>query len=164
MLVGWIGRWTQLSFGILGWIVKCLFSLYFGCYLVGRLIGIPLSTVVSPDAILWSSLVGALSSSLFLTIFGHSDSYTLFLCTGLMGFCTCFFFPSGITWLTKNIPTLKQVSFVFIGSNAANCVFPFLASHLFNEFGSNAVFYLTCATEAASIVCFLIMILVSRRI
>ena len=139
------------------------FSLYFGCYLFGRLIGIPLSTVVSPDTILCSSLAGCLISSLFLVIFGL-DAIILFICTGLMGFSTCFLFPSGITWLTKNIQDLKQVSFVFIGSNAANCVFPFLASHLFNEFGPESVFNLTCATEVASIICFLIMILASRKL
>eukprot|EP00093_Oithona_nana_P006502 06502.XXX_221286_219158_1 [CDS] Oithona nana genome sequencing. len=149
----------SLSAQMAGW----LNSLYFGCYLFGRLIGIPLSTVVSPDAILCSSLAGCLISSLFLVIFGL-DAIILFICTGLMGFSTCFLFPSGITWLTKNIQDLKQVSFVFIGSNAANCVFPFLASHLFNEFGPESVFNLTCATEVASIICFLIMILVSRKL
>ena len=81
------------------------------------------------------------------------------LATGLMGFCACFQFGSGITWLSSNIPHMssKQVSFIFLGSNMANCVFPALASKLFNDFGPNWVFYLTLLSLFLTILCFLAM-------
>ena len=81
------------------------------------------------------------------------------LATGLMGFCACFQFGSGITWLSSNIPHMssKQVSFIFLGSNMANCVFPALASKLFNDFGPNWVFYLTLISLLLTILCFLAM-------
>ena len=76
-----------------------------------------------------------------------------------MGFCACFQFGSGITWLSSNIPDMssRQVSLIFLGSNLANCVFPALASKLFNDLGPNWVFYLTMLSLILTILCFLAM-------
>ena len=88
------------------------------------------------------------------------------LATGLMGFCACFQFGSGITWLSSNIPNMssRQVSFIFLGSNLANCVFPTLASKLFNDLGPNWVFYLTMLSLILTIVCFLFMNVIAKKL
>ena len=90
----------------------------------------------------------------------------LILATGLMGFCACFQFGSGITWLSSNIPNMssRQVSFIFLGSNLANCVFPTLASKLFNDLGPNWVFYLTMLSLILTIVCFLFMNVIAKKL
>ena len=82
-----------------------------------------------------------------------------------MGFCACFQFGSGITWLSSNIPEMssRQVSFIFLGSNCANCVFPALASKLFNDFGPNWVFYLTMISLMLTILCFMTMLVIASR-
>ena len=90
------------------------------------------------------------------------------LATGLMGFCACFQFGSGITWLSSNIPNMssRQVSFIFLGANLANCVFPPLASKLFNDpdLGPNWVFYLTMLSLILTIFCFLFMNLIAKKL
>ena len=82
-----------------------------------------------------------------------------------MGFCACFQFGSGITWLSSNIPEMssRQVSFIFLGSNCANCAFPALASKLFNDFGPNWVFYLTMISLILTILCFMTMLVIASR-
>ena len=83
-----------------------------------------------------------------------------------MGFCACFQFGSGITWLSSNIPNMssRQVSFIFLGANLANCVFPPLASKLFTDIDPNWVFYLTMLSLILTIVCFFFMNLVAKKL
>ena len=142
-----------------GW----LNSVYFLLYLVGRIISIPLSTWITPAGIIVNSLIGCLTASIILVTIGTTDSIALFVATAIMGFCVCFQFGSGITWLSGKIPdmTSRQISMVFLGSNLANCLFPPLASKLFNDFGPIWVFYLTLATLILALICFALMTLVS---
>ena len=81
-----------------------------------------------------------------------------------MGLCICFLFPSGINWLSSNIPNLssRQISIIFLGSNLANCIFPPLASKLFNEFGPIYVFYMTLIVLIITLICYLLMLAITR--
>ena len=138
------------------------------------------------------SILGCLLSTTILVSFGTYNTYALFigkkqefffkkivwkihskieiffcsftLATGLMGLCICFLFPSGINWLSSNIPNLssRQISIIFLGSNLANCIFPPLASKLFNEFGPIYVFYMTLIVLIITLICYLLMLAITR--
>ena len=144
-----------------GW----LNSIYFGHYLLGRIISIPLSTKISPPIMILITLLGCLASALILVIFGTHLQEALFIATGLMGSCICFLFPSGINWLTSNIPDMssRQVSIIFLGSNLANCVFPPLASKLFNEIGPTSVFHMTIVALIITLICYSLMVITIRK-
>lgn len=150
----------SLSASTAGW----LNTVYFGLYLAGRIISVPLSTVISPSGIIITSLIGCLSSAGILVSLGADDPVALFVATGLMGFSICFQFGSGITWLASNIPqmTSRQVSLIFFGSNVSNCVFPLLASKLFNDVGPAYVFYMTMICIVALICTFFAMIMAAN--
>ena len=60
-------------------------------------------------------------------------------------------------FLTSVFFNKAKLSCIFLGSNMANCVFPALASKLFNDFGPNWVFYLTLISLLLTILCFLAM-------
>ena len=74
-------------------------------------------------------------------------------------------FPSGINWLTSNISDMssRQVSIIFLGSNMANCVFPPLASKLFNEIGPTSVFYMTIVALIITLICYSLMVITIRK-
>ena len=143
-----------------GW----LNAIYFGHYLIGRMVSIPLSTLISPSVIIFVTLLGCLLSTIILVSFGIYQSYALFIATGLMGLSVSPIFPSGITLLSSNINiSSTHVSFVFLGSNLANCVFPPLASKLFNQFGPIYVFYMTLICLIMTFICFFLMIMVIHK-
>ena len=103
----------ELSPEYAGW----LNTIYFANYLLGRLISIPVSTFLSPNSIIFISLVGSSTSAIMLSIYGSWQWIILFIGTGLMGFCVSLLVGSGINWLTTNVQniTSKQVSLVFLG-------------------------------------------------
>ena len=143
-----------------GW----LNTIYFATYLAGRLVSIPLSTMVSPSTIIVGSSLGTLVATVILIFFGIYESIALFISTGLMGFSACFFFGSSITWLTSNIPTdmkSRPMSFMFMGANLATCVAPILASKMF-DLNPIYVFYLCLVYVISTIICFLFMTLLAR--
>ena len=154
---------TLLSFALpdtAGW----LNAIYFGHYLIGRMVSIPLSTLISPSVIIFVTLLGCLLSTIILVSFGIYQSYALFIATGLMGLSVSPIFPSGITLLSSNINiSSTHVSFVFLGSNLANCVFPPLASKLFNNLGPIYVFYMTLICLIMTFICFFLMIMVIHK-
>lgn len=138
---------------------------YFGLYLIGRLISVPISALIGPSTIISLSLIGAFIASLILIIWGTSMPTFLYIATALMGFCACLQFPSGITWLNSKIPnmTSSQVSVVFMGSNAAHCVFPVLASQLFHSYGPISVFYFASAIIISAALTFILMTIFGKR-
>lgn len=138
---------------------------YFSLYLVGRLISIPLSALIGPSTIIVLSLIGAFFASLILIIWGTSMPAFLYLATALMGFCACLQFPSGITWLNSKIPnmTSRQVSVVFMGANAAHCIFPVLASKLFHAYGPISVFYFASVIIVSAGLTFILMTVFGKR-
>ena len=58
-----------------GW----LNTIYFGHYLIGRIISIPLSTIIPPSVIISISILGCLLSTTILVSFGTYNTYALFI-------------------------------------------------------------------------------------
>ena len=124
-----------------GW----LNTLYYANYMIGRLISIPLSTIVSPTVMIFISIIGCLINAIVIVTFADFNSVILFTATSFMAFHVCFLFPSTVTWITSNIEnvTSKQISIVLLGSPIASSIYPSLTAKLFNDFGPIYVFYTT---------------------
>ena len=124
-----------------GW----LNTLYYANYMIGRLVSIPLSTVVSPTTIIFVSLIGCLINALVIVFFGNYNVIILFASTSLMAFHVCFMYPSIVTWITTNVSNVssKQISFIMLGGPIAASVFPSLTAKLFNDYGPVYVLYTT---------------------
>ena len=131
----------NLSPAFAGW----LNTLYYANYMIGRLVSIPLSTVVSPTTIIFVSLIGCLINALVIVFFGNYNVIILFATTSLMAFHVCFMYPSVVTWITTNVSNVssKQISFIMLGGPIAASVFPSLTAKLFNDYGPVYVFYTT---------------------
>ena len=139
---------------------------YFASYLIGRLLSIPISTILSPNGIIILALIGSGVSSVLLSIFGSTNLTMLYVNTGVMGLFIAFFVGSGINWLTTNVENIssKQVSLVFLGSPLANCVFPPLASFLLYEFSPECVFYTSVSCVLVLTFCFAFMNVIAKKI
>ena len=61
-----------------GW----LNTIYYAAYTIGRLVSVPLSTIVSPAKIIMSSCVACLLATVIMILFGNYNSYALFASTG----------------------------------------------------------------------------------
>ena len=71
----------ELSPEYAGW----LNTIYFANYLLGRMISIPVSTILSPNSIIFISLVGSAASAIMLSIYGSWQWIILFIGTGTVG-------------------------------------------------------------------------------
>eukprot|EP01050_Picozoa_sp_SAG11_P000851 SAG11_NODE_32_length_22830_cov_17.507941_6_plen_137_part_00 len=83
----WLGR---LGGGLLA-------SLFWGCFTVGRLLGIPVSLRFSPETILRADLLLALPSAGGMLLFGEGNPAVLWLGTAIFGLsmaCTCAHCPA----------------------------------------------------------------------
>ena len=151
----------KLSPELAGW----LNTLYYANYMIGRLVSIPLSTIISPTKIIFISLSGCMINAIVIVLFGNYNVIILFTTTSLMAFHICFMFPSVVTWIASNVSNAssKQISFVMFGSPIASSVFPSLTAKLFNEYGPVYVFYTTNVCAVLQFLNFFLMNWISKR-
>ena len=151
----------NLSPELAGW----LNTLYYANYMIGRLVSIPLSTIISPTKIIFISLSGCMINAIVIVLFGNYNVIILFTTTSLMAFHVCFMFPSVVTWITSNVSNVssKQISFVMLGSPIASSVFPSLTAKLFNEYGPVYVFYTTNVCAVLQFLNFFLMNWIAKR-
>ena len=140
-------------------------TLYYANYMIGRLVSIPLSTILSPTKIIFISLSGCMINAIAIVLFGNYNVIILFTTTSLMAFHVCFMFPSVVTWITSNVSNVssKQISFVMLGSPIASSVFPSLTAKLFNEYGPVYVFYTTNVCAVLQFLNFFFMNWIAKR-
>ena len=151
----------KLSAQHAGW----LNTVYFVSFLIGRIVGIPLSMIISPTFIIFGASIGCLVSSIILIYIGMHNIVALFVCTGLIGFHVCFFIGSIINWLTSQIKnmTSKHVSIIILGGPVANSLIPPLASKLFYSKGPIFVLYTSILCVILLIFCFIVMNVIAER-
>ena len=151
----------KLSAQHAGW----LNTVYFVSFLIGRIVGIPLSMIISPTIIIYGASIGCLVSSIILIYIGMHNVVALFVCTGLIGFHVCFFVGSIINWLTLQIKnmTSKHVSIIILGGPIANSLIPPLASKLFYSKGPIFVLYTSILCVILLIFCFIVMNVIAER-
>ena len=134
-------------------------SAYFVSILIGRIMAIPLSMVITSSIMILCSCLGCLVFGIILITMGTHNIIALFTSTCFIGFHVCFFIGSIINWLTSEIKNMnsKHVSFIFLGSPLANCIIPPLASRLFYSKGPIFVFYTIILCVILLFSCFIVM-------
>lgn len=136
-----------------------LSTVYFACFLVGRFTAVFVSSLISPEYLILSSLIGCILSAIILVINASSSPIGLYIGTGAMGFALSFQFASGYSWLASLVDlTGRSSSIAFLGANSGWFVFPPIAGLMFGSaLGPMAIFYLTLGCTIAHTGVFLAM-------
>lgn len=165
---------TEVSFG--GWIVAYalelnlvnpetgayLASAFWGAFLVGRLLSIPLATRLMPRTILTMDLTaGAVSLVLLLigTVVLPEMTVLLWIGTMGMGFSIASVFPTMLSFLEKRVTmTGRFTGRLFVAAGVGATLVPPLIGQLFELAGPVAIMLTILVTTLLSLVIFLVML------
>jgi len=158
---------AELAFG--GWIfsyadkldiggsttARVLNSAFWGGLVVGRLIAIPLSTRLSPRAMLQLDLVSAAG---FLAVIGFLPDWSPALWIGTIGFgmAIASVFATCINFAQQRMPLPSQVMAVFmVGGSLGSMTLPWLAGQLFDRRGPETLIWLVGGAIVAALALFM---------
>ena len=126
-------------------------SAFFGAYLFGRILGIPLSGIITPTILVATNLVGTFFCSILLICVSIWLNTTLmFIGTTMMGFFICYLFGCGINWIINIVSysqTSSATSVAFVGGHLGNFIYPPIASFIIQRVGNHTLFYLVAVTS-----------------
>jgi len=109
-----------------------LTTVYFSCFLAGRLFGIFLSSHLKPQVMILVSQGGCFLSALMLVKMAGWQLEALFIFTGTMGFFISLQFASGFSWLAKHMDMAGKISSIpSFGVNFGWLTFPPIAGVIF---------------------------------
>jgi len=138
---------AELSFG--GWIytyavrrglaneaaAAYLTSLFWGTFTLGRLLGVPLATLLKPRFILICDLAGCMLGVGVLLLFSSSP-FVLWAGTILAGISIATIFPTSFTFSERHIHMSGRVtSFFLIGASLGTMFLPWFIGQLFERTG-----------------------------
>ncbi len=140
-----------------------LTSIFWGFFTLGRLVSIPLSARISPQAMLIGDLVGSLAS-IALIIFFPRSMITLGLGVAGLGFSLASIFPAMMIYAGKHIPITGRVNGYFlVGVGAGAMFFPWLIGQMFGRFGPGSVMWIIFIDLLALVATFSVILLYQRR-
>jgi fucose permease len=114
-------------------IAAYLNSAFWASFAFGRMCGIPLSLVFSPLQMIFSDLLGSISSLILLFIFNKSP-LILWIGSILYGISVASIYPSAIAYTENHISiTGKRMSVLAIGGAAGDAVIPLLIGYGINS-------------------------------
>jgi FHS family Na+ dependent glucose MFS transporter 1 len=112
-----------------------LTSVYWGAFMVGRILSIPIAARVRPRVILWADLLGCLLSVGLLVLLPQSE-WALWAGAFGFGLFVASVFPTVITWAERRMSMSGQVTSLFlVGSSLGAIFFPWFIGQLFDRFG-----------------------------
>jgi FHS family Na+ dependent glucose MFS transporter 1 len=112
-----------------------LTSVYWGAFMVGRILSIPIAARVRPRVILWGDLIGCLLSVSLLVILPQSR-WAVWIGAFGFGLFVASIFPTVITWAERRMSMSGQVTSMFlVGSSIGAIFFPWFIGQLFEGFG-----------------------------
>ncbi len=112
-----------------------LTSAYWGAFMVGRLLSIPIATRLRPRVILWTDLIGCMVSVALMALLPHSR-WAVWAGAFGFGLFVASIFPTVITWSERRMNMSGQVTSMFlVGSSIGAITFPWLIGQLFDRFG-----------------------------
>merc|ERR1712062_928698 len=89
-----------------------LTTVYYTCFMTGRLSGIFVSRYIIPRTLVLTSMISCIVAAIILCIWGQTHA-GLFLGTGLLGLGVAVQFPSGLSWTAERIDVTGNLSFIF---------------------------------------------------
>jgi MFS transporter, FHS family, Na+ dependent glucose transporter 1 len=112
-----------------------LTSVYWGAFMVGRLLSIPIAARVRPRVILWTDLIGCMASVALIAALPQSQ-WALWVGAFGFGLFVASIFPTVITWSERRMNMTGLVTSMFlVGSSIGAITFPWLIGQLFDRFG-----------------------------
>lgn len=119
-----------------------LASLFWGCFTVGRLLGIPISLRFSPETILKVDLLLAVMSAVFMLALGEGEPIVLWVGTAIFGLSMACTYPQAkILPATYGYPiTGVFMSLVMVAGSLGNVFFVMAVAQLFGIYGPRSFF------------------------
>ena len=119
-----------------------LASLFWGCFTVGRLLGIPISLRFSPETILKADLLLAVLSASCMLVFGQGNPAVLWCGTAVFGLSMACTYPQAkVLPATYGYPiTGVFMSLVMVAGSLGNVIFVMAVAQLFGNFGPSSFF------------------------
>jgi FHS family Na+ dependent glucose MFS transporter 1 len=147
----WIFQYTR-AFELAGKTAALdLVAAFWGAFLVGRLLGIPLAARLRPHWILLGDLVGCLVSVAVVLGWPHSLT-VLWLGTLGLGLSMASIFPTTLALAERRLAITGQVtSWFIIGGAAGQMALPWLMGQLFEPVGPRVVMWLLVVDLLAAV-------------
>lgn len=113
-----------------------LTSVYWGAFMGGRLLSIPIAARVRPRVILWTDLIGTLICVGLLVLLPQSE-WAIWLGAFGIGLFVASIFPTLITWSERRMSMTGLVTSMFlVGSSVGGIIIPWLIGQLFDRYGA----------------------------
>lgn len=112
-----------------------LTSVYWGAFMLGRIVSIPVAARVRPRIILWVDLIGCVLSIGLLALLPQSR-WAIWAGAFGFGLFVASIFPTVITWAERRMRMSGLVtSMFFVGSSVGAIFFPWFIGQLFDAYG-----------------------------
>lgn len=112
-----------------------LTSVYWGAFMVGRVLSIPIATRFRPRVILWTDLIGCVISVALMALLPHSQ-WAIWVGAFGFGLFVASIFPTVLTWAERRMNMSGLVtSMFFVGSSIGAIFFPWFIGQLIDAYG-----------------------------
>jgi len=136
-----------------------LTSVFWGCFSVGRLLGIPLSRLLSPTLLLLLDVFLTCVSAMGLVISGRKIPSILWVCSGTLGFGMSSICACGINWAEQYISlTGKATALLVVAAATGEMIVPIVVGQLFESKGPISLMYVVLFIVIAAGVIFLLLL------
>lgn len=113
-----------------------LTSVYWGAFMIGRILSIPIATRFRPRVILWTDLIGCMLSIALMIALPQSQ-WAVWVGAFGFGLFVASIFPTVITWSERRMNMSGSVTSMFlVGSSIGAIVLPWFIGQLFDRYGA----------------------------
>ena len=143
-----------------------MFSLYWASAAIARLAAIPVSKVLSANALMIVCLVTNISSSAIMITYADRYPMLLWLFSGLLGASMGPVIPGAFTWANSyyNLKAPKVIGLCFGFWSLGSMVLPWVCGFVVGHWGLPAMFYMTISTAGLAFILYIpILVTMSKR-
>ena len=148
-----------------GWSVQqgaLVTSLYWGSLGVGRFFAIPISTVVSPGAMLICCSFACLLNLFVLALVSHIHDAVIWVCIAVHGLALASIFPSAMLWASQNITVTGKTAGAFVvASSLGGMSAIYVAGFLFQNVSYMWMLYLPTLGNIANALLIIVLFIAS---
>jgi len=136
-----------------------LTSVFWGCFSLGRLFGIPLSRALSPAVLLLLDVFLTCFSAMGLILSGRKIDSILWVCSGTLGFGMSSIFACGVNWAEQYISmTGKATAVLVVAAATGEMVVPIVVGQLFDRKGPISLMYVVLGVAVGTGIIFLLLL------